>query len=163
MQTLSSMDYFNPVKTQTWANGRHQVRCLKVIQETHDVKTFCFDMAQPMLFFFKPGQFITLELAIGTEKVMRSYTISSAPSIPYSFSVTVKRVAGGQVSNWLHDNLQSGDLLTVHGPVGQFNCMDFPAEKVLLLSGGVGITPVMSMARWLFNTNAGVDMAFDRY
>jgi len=154
------MDYFNPVKTQTWANGRHQVRCLKIIQETHDVKTFCFDMAVPMLFFFKPGQFITLELILDGERVMRAYTISSAPSIPYSFSVTVKRVPGGQVSNWLHDRLQVGDSLVVQGPAGQFNCMDYPAQKVLLLSGGVGITPVMSMARWFFNTNAEVDMAF---
>ncbi len=160
MQNVMGSEYFNPVNTQTWANGRHQVRCLKVIQETHDVKTFCFGMQQPVLFFFKPGQFVTLELAIDNEQVMRSYTISSAPSIPYSFSITVKRVPGGKVSNWLHDNLNAGDSLTVHGPVGQFNCSDFPAEKVLLLSGGVGITPVMSMARWFFNTNSDVDMAF---
>jgi ferredoxin-NADP reductase len=91
---------------------------------------------------------------------MRSYTISSSPSIPYSFSITVKRVAGGKVSNWLHDNLKSGDQIAVHGPVGQFNCMDFTSDKVLLLSGGVGITPVMSMARWWFDTDSDVDMVF---
>lgn len=152
--------FLNPVSTQTWANGRHLVRCVKVIQETWDVRTFCFMADQPLMFFFKPGQFVTLELEIDGEPVMRSYTISSSPSLPYSFSITVKRAPGGKVSNWLHDNLKAGDGLAVHGPVGLFNVIDFPAEKVLFLSGGVGITPVMSMARWLYDTNAAVDMCF---
>ena len=56
--------FLNPVTTQTWANGRHIVRCVKVIQETWDVRTFCFMADQPIMFFFKPGQFVTLELEI---------------------------------------------------------------------------------------------------
>lgn len=155
-----SSDNFIPVNTQTWVNGRHNVRCVKVIQETWDVRTFCFMSEQPVMYFFKPGQFVTLELEIDAKQVMRSYTISSSPSVPYSFSITVKRAPGGKVSNWLHDNMQEGDELAVHGPVGVFNCIDYPASKVLLLSGGVGITPMMSMARWFFDTNADVDMAF---
>ncbi|MNJ43987.1 NADH oxidoreductase hcr [compost metagenome] len=91
---------------------------------------------------------------------MRSYTLCSSPSQPYSFSLTIKRVPGGKVSNWLHDHLKAGDALVVHGPAGQFNVIDFPADKVLLLSGGVGITPVMSMARWLFDTHEPVDVVF---
>ena len=160
MSQFNTSDFINPMMTQTWRNGRHEVRCVKVIAETHDVTTFTFGMSEPVLFFFKPGQFVTLELEIEGQRVMRSYTISSSPSIPYSFSITVKRVEGGQVSNWLHDNLKSGDQIAVHGPVGQFNCMDFSADKVLLLSGGVGITPVMSMARWWFDTDSEVDMVF---
>ena len=144
---MTTNDFLNPVTTQTWSNGRHMVRCVKVIQETWDVRTFCFMADQPVLYFFKPGQFVTLELEIDGQPVMRSYTISSSPSVPYSFSITIKRVPGGKVSNWLHDNLNEGDELPVHGPVGLFNAIDFPAEKVLYLSGGVGITPVMSMAR----------------
>jgi glycine betaine monooxygenase B len=152
--------FMNPISTQTWTNGRHAVRCVKVIQETWDVRTFCFAAVTPVVFFFKPGQFVTLELEIDREQVMRSYTISSSPSVPYSFSITVKRVPGGRISNWLHDTLKKGDEIVVHGPVGNFNCIDFPAEKVLLLSGGVGITPLMSMARWCFDTNSEVDMVF---
>ncbi len=159
-ETTMTMNYFNPVTTQTWTNGRHRVRCVKVIQETWDVRTFCFMAEQPVLFFFKPGQFVTLELEIDGEPIMRSYTISSSPSIPYSFSITVKRLPDGRVSNWLHDNLKVGDELAVHGPVGDFNVIDYPAEKVLFLSGGVGITPLMSMTRWFFDTNANVDVDF---
>ena len=153
-------DSFVPVTTHTWSNGRHVVRCVKAIQETSDVKTYCFMAEQPIMFFFKPGQFVTLELEINGEQVFRSYTISSSPSVPYSFSITVKRVPGGLVSNWLHDNLVEGTVLAVHGPAGAFNSIDFPATKVLMLSGGVGITPVMSMARWAYDTNADVDMVF---
>lgn len=115
---------------------------------------------QPIMFFFKPGQFVTLELEIEGKPVMRSYTISSSPSVPYSFSITVKRVPGGLVSNFLHDTMHEGAELPVHGPVGLFNAIDFPAQKVLYLSGGVGITPVMSMARWFYDTNGNVDMVF---
>jgi len=153
-------DSFIPVNTQTWVNGRHNVRCVKVIHETWDVRTFCFMSEQPVMYFFKPGQFVTLELEIEGQMVMRSYTISSSPSVPYSFSITVKKDPNGQVSSWLHENLKEGDELAVHGPVGLFNCIDFPARKVLLLSGGVGITPMMSMARWWFDTNADVDITF---
>ena len=76
-----SNDFLNPVTTQTWSNGRHLVRCVKVIQETWDVRTFCFMADQPILFFFKPGQFVTLELEIDGQPIMRSYTISSSPSV----------------------------------------------------------------------------------
>ncbi|MBP5090620.1 glycine-betaine demethylase subunit GbcB, partial [Pseudomonas chlororaphis] len=155
-----SNNFLNPVTTQTWANGRHIVRCVKVIQETWDVRTFCFMADQPIMFFFKPGQFVTLELEIEGQPIMRSYTISSSPSVPYSFSVTIKRVPGGKVSNWLHDTLHEGQELAVHGPVGLFNAIDFPSPKILYLSGGVGITPVMSMARWFYDTNGNVDMVF---
>lgn len=160
MNEFNASDFMNPMKTQTWSNGRHLVRCVRIIPETRDVTTFTFSMNQPVLFFFKPGQFVTLELEINGERIMRPYTISSSPSIPYSFSITVKRVPGGLVSNWLHYKLKSGDQIAIHGPVGQFNCLDFSAEKVLLLSGGVGITPIMSMARWWFNTDSEVDIVF---
>ncbi|WP_304621809.1 hybrid-cluster NAD(P)-dependent oxidoreductase [Pantoea sp. M_9] len=158
--TVLNTNAFEPVTTQTWTNGRHAVRCVKVIQETWDVKTFCFMAEQPVMFFFKPGQFVTLELTIEDQTVFRSYTISSSPSVPYSFSITVKQVPGGVVSNWLHANMREGMDLAVHGPVGQFNCIDYPGDKALFLSGGVGITPMMSMARWYFDTNADVDMVF---
>ena len=88
--TVQSHSYLHDINTKTWSNGRHMVRCVKVIEETADVKTFRFMAEQPVMFFFKPGQFVTLELEIETQQVMRSYTISSSPSVPYSFSVTIK-------------------------------------------------------------------------
>lgn len=158
--SIPNSDAFQPVQTQTWVNGRHVMRCVRVIDETWDVKTFVFAAEQPLMFFFKPGQFVTLELEIEGEQVMRSYTISSSPSVPYSFSLTIKKLPGGQVSSWMHDHMHQGDELVVHGPVGRFNVIDYPSDKYLFLSGGVGITPLMSMARWLFDTNNDADMVF---
>ena len=158
--TATATDSFQPVNTQTWVNGRHVMRCVRVIEETWDVKTFCFMAEAPLMFFFKPGQFVTLELEIDGQQVMRSYTISSSPSVPYSFSLSIKKLPGGLVSSWLHDNMQVGSELVVHGPVGRFNVIDYPADKYLMLSGGVGITPLMSMARWLFDTASDADVVF---
>ena len=86
------LDAFAPISTQTWSNGRHKVRCVKVIEETWDVRTFCFMADQPVIFFFKPGQFVTLELEIEAEQVFRSSTIASWPSVPDRFPLTATRI-----------------------------------------------------------------------
>ncbi|MCX4026743.1 hybrid-cluster NAD(P)-dependent oxidoreductase [Endozoicomonas sp. SM1973] len=153
--------FANPATSDVWQPGSTlNVRCVAVIPETHDVMSFWFQADKPMLFHFKPGQFVTLNLTINGKPVQRCYTIVTAPSRPYCFAIAVKRVPNGYVSNWLHDNLSVGDTLDIQGPAGIFTSIDYSAEKVLLLSGGVGITPVMSMARWWADTMANVDMVF---
>ena len=144
-----------------WGRGKIQLICNKIINETHDVKTFCFISAdKPVMFSYKPGQFISLELFIDGKKVIRSYSISSSPSRSFYVSVTVKRVHNGLVSNWLHDNLKVGDKINANGPFGKFNCFDNPAEKMLLISGGSGITPMMSILRWVCDTGSRADIIF---
>ncbi len=130
--------------------------CRQVRQETHDVRTFVFSGRQPCLFRFMPGQFLTLELPIGGEIVNRCYTISASAARPYRLSITVKRQPGGVISNWLHDNLKPGDEIRALGPLGDFTPAPSAAPKWLLLSGGSGVTPLMSMAR------TSVDLADDR-
>ena len=143
-----------------WKRGRTPVHCIAVIPETQDVNTFVFQALIPVLFAYKPGQFVTLELPIEGKTVRRSYTISSSPSRPHTISITVKRVPGGLVSNWLHDNMQVGFQLALSGPHGEFTCFDAPAEKLLLISAGSGITPVMSMLRWLVDTSTNANIVF---
>jgi ferredoxin-NADP reductase len=121
--------------------------CCHVRQETHDVKSFFFRAPDERSFVFEPGQFITLELEIDGEAVNRCYTISSPPTRPHTISITVKRVPGGKVSNWLHDNLEVGGMIRVLGPSGEFTCAKHPARKYLFLSAGSGVTPLMSMSR----------------
>ncbi|HVW53396.1 MAG TPA: hybrid-cluster NAD(P)-dependent oxidoreductase [Trinickia sp.] len=121
--------------------------CCQVRQETHDVKSFFFMSREGRTFSFEPGQFITLELEIDGETINRCYTISSAPTRPHTISITVKRVPGGKVSNWLHENLRAGDAVRVLGPAGEFTCARHRAGKYLFLSAGSGITPLMSMSR----------------
>lgn len=140
-----------------WKEGTVQLRVADIIEETHDTKTFRLVGLTPLLFSFKPGQFVTLKLPIGGKEVARSYSISSSPSRPHCLELTVKRVPGGLVSNWLCDNVKLGDTLSARGPAGKFSCFNFPSKKVLFIGGGSGITPVMSMLRWIVDTAADVD------
>ena len=152
-----------------WTQDRLTVRCVGIIDQTHDVKTWRFAANPTVLFDYKPGQFVTLHLNINGLLVDRSYTISSTPSRPHTLEITVKRVRTpadlldtppGLVSNWLHDNLQVGSEIEVSSPMGDFTCVDRPARKILLISAGSGITPMMSMSRWAYDSAADVDITF---
>lgn len=134
--------------------------CRAVRQETTDVKTFVLTAPEPRRFDFLPGQFVTFEMEIGGQTLFRSYTIASAPTRPFALEVTVKRVPGGPVSNWLHDNLAPGASLKATLPMGEFTCVHAPAPKYLFLSGGSGITPLMSMTRTLTDLGEGRDIVF---
>ncbi|CAG4911286.1 FAD-binding oxidoreductase [Paraburkholderia gardini] len=134
--------------------------CCQVRQETHDVKSFFFRAPSGRAFVFEPGQFITLELEIDGEPVNRCYTISSPPTRPHTISITTKRVPGGKVSNWLHDNLHVGMQVRVLGPSGEFTCARHPARKYLYLSAGSGITPLMSMSRAHHELGEDSDIVF---
>lgn len=138
-----------------WQKGRSQMTCTAITQETADVKSFRLEQDEGTLFLFKPGDSIVLEFTARGKRVFRNYTIASSPSRPHAIELTIKRDPKGLVSRWMHDNLRVGDQLSVTGPVGVFNCIDIPAEKMLMLSGGSGITPVMSMSRWLCDTTRG--------
>lgn len=160
-----------PVLEQTdcdrW-NGRDLiVKCVRIFDETPDVKTFSFVCDPPILFDYQPGQFITLDLEIDGKSVSRSYSISSSPSRPHTLEITVKRLPAvapefspGLVSNWLHDNLIIGQEIQIAGPHGDFSILAQPSDKVLFLSAGSGITPMMSMSRWIFDRGTDRDVIF---
>lgn len=150
------------------------LQCIQVVQETHDVKTFVFNALQARTFVYRPGQFITLDVPAGPggSVVQRSYTLSSSPSRPQRVSISVKRVRGGPVSNWLHDHLKPGMTIGVTGPAGDFSCVPESAvswqagvqacagQRYLFISGGSGITPVMSMLRTMVDMAVDADIVF---
>jgi ferredoxin-NADP reductase len=134
--------------------------CRQVQDVTHDVKTFLFESAQPALFQHEPGQFVTLQLLIDGRAVSRCYTISTPPTRPHLLGITVKRQPGGLVSNWLHDTLVPGQRISAEGPFGVFTIAHHQSAKYLFLSGGSGITPVMSMMRTLYDLGSYADVVF---
>ncbi|MGI2055729.1 FAD-binding oxidoreductase [Shewanella baltica] len=152
----------SPVDAEPARNGPalSELVCIERWNETVDVVSFRFQAGEPMKFDYKPGQFMTFVLEINGEQVCRSYTLSSSPSRPYSLMVTIKRVAGGLVSNYLIDHLQPGQRVRVLPPTGQFNLVDIHATKYLFLSAGCGITPMYSMSRYLTDTQIDADIAF---
>lgn len=140
-----------------WTEGDIQLKVADIIEETDDVKTFRLVGPSPVLFSFKPGQFVTIKPVINGREVRRSYTISSSPSRPHCLEITIKRTPDGLVSTWMHEHVKLGDLLSVHGPSGMFSCFNYPSAKMLFIGAGSGITPVMSMLRWIVDTAADVD------
>jgi ferredoxin-NADP reductase len=106
-----------------------------------------------------PGQFLTFAFPVGGSTVHRCYTIATPPTRPDLVGITVKRVPGGPVSNWLHDgNLKPGDVVRASGPMGDFSSWLGGGQKWLFLAGGVGVTPLMSMARAAFDLGQDPDL-----
>lgn len=128
----------------------------RVIEETADARTFAL-APQEGNFAYRAGQFCTFRVRIDGEELLRSYSMSSAPEIDAELAVTVRRVPGGRVSNWLIDNLSKGDEVELTEPHGVF-CLRPDAEvPVLGFCGGSGITPVISIAKSaLVSTNRRV-------
>lgn len=148
--------------TPVWSDASDggKLICCAIRQETHDVKSFFFRNPDGAPFRFLPGQFLTFFFEIDSVPLQRCYTISSPPTRPDTLSITVKRTPGGAVSNWLHDRLRLGDALRALGPSGEFTCALQPADKYLFLTGGSGITPLMSMARCFDDLQEDPDLVF---
>ncbi|MGB5703388.1 MAG: ferredoxin reductase [Polyangiales bacterium] len=138
--------------------GELRARVVEVIEETEDTRTF---VLRPNAAWrgHRAGQYTSVELEIDGVRVRRCYSISSAPGDAL-VSVTVKRVPDGRVSTWLHENVQAGQVLRLGAPSGDFVLGSQTPGKLLLLSGGSGITPVMSMLRDLAMSEGIVDLVF---
>lgn len=119
-----------------------QVPVLATIDETPDIKTI--RVSRPPEFDFEAGQFLTLRVQVDGTPLARCYSISSPPAASGYLEISIKRQ--GVVSNALHAIAKPGSLLSVRAPNGRFV---YPADDrpLLLLAGGVGITPLMSMLR----------------
>ncbi len=134
-------------------HGYHQLRVKEVVHETHDASSFVLDVPPELAetFHYQPGQFCTFRVQVDGEEQLRSYSMSSAPATDTDLTVTVKRVQGGVVSNYVLDHVSAGDVLELTKPAGVF-CPRDSARVVVGLCGGSGITPVMSIAKHVLNT-----------
>ncbi|MBX9622604.1 MAG: 2Fe-2S iron-sulfur cluster binding domain-containing protein [Gemmataceae bacterium] len=138
-----------PERPTTRWSGR--LRVARVFRETPDVKTYRLmnPLGGVLPFDFLPGQFLTLTVVADGKPVRRAYTIASSPTQHDYVEVTVKHEAGGVVSGHLHDRVHEGDLLDCSGPTGSFVFTGRECKCILLIGGGVGITPMMSVVRYL--------------
>lgn len=118
---------------------------VRVIRETADSRTFVLAPAQGSL-PYRAGQFCTFRVTVGGAELLRSYSMSSAPESDGELMLTVKRVPGGQVSNWLIDTVTEGDQVEITEARGVF-CLRPTQAPLLGFSAGSGITPIMSLAK----------------
>ena len=144
---VSAAESFMDLPT-TWT-GRLQVA--RIFQETPLVKTLRMVATdrRRLPFTFKPGQFVTLALPVGGKNIRRTYTVSSPPTRTSYIEITVKRE--GEASVYLHDQVHEGDLLDIQALSGSFTFTGAESDGVVLIAGGVGVTPMMSVLRSLLD------------
>lgn len=129
------------------------VKVLKVIEETEDVKTFVLgpnlEKGTEKLANFQPGQYVSAKVKIDDGIYSRPYSISCSPKrtlINNEYTITIKKTPNGIVSNYFYDEVEEGFTFSISAPAGTFYYQPLrDMSHVLLLAGGSGITPFMSM------------------
>ena len=142
-----------------WSDAE-PLECAMIVPESADTASFTFRAPSGAWFDYQPGQFITLDLPVPGGNVQRTYTISSSPSRPLSISITVKAQPGSIGTRWMLDHLKPGMQLRAYGPSGIFSSHRHPAAKYLFISAGSGITPMMSMTTWAWDSGQMPDIVF---
>ncbi|MBZ9713592.1 NO-inducible flavohemoprotein [Deinococcus multiflagellatus] len=150
--------------------GFKSFRVVRKVQESRLIASLELEPAddQPLP-PFQPGQYLSLNLQVPgqTTRQIRQYSLVSAPN-GRSYTIAVKRelapahdplVPGGLISNALHDHVQEGDELLVHMPAGDF-VLQPSARPAVLISGGVGITPMLGMLRALVAAGSARPVVF---
>ncbi|MFN0204930.1 MAG: ferredoxin reductase [Planctomycetota bacterium] len=127
---------------------RAELKVIDIWNETFDTKTFRFAAPAQGLPAFLPGQFYALEVKSpdGTW-IRRSYSIASSPRERAHFDLTIKFLEGGAATGVLFKHLNIGDVVRASGPFGEFVLDD--TKPAIFIAGGVGVTPMMSMLRYL--------------
>ncbi|MFB2864464.1 MOSC N-terminal beta barrel domain-containing protein [Aeromonas sp. MdU4] len=130
------------------APKKRELVCVAREPLARDLETFWFEAAdgEPLPDYL-PGQHLPISLDINNERIQRCYTLSSTPELPERCSISVKKVGGGRISHWLHQQMQVGDRLLAATPTGEFHLGS--ERSLLLLSAGSGVTPMLSIARTL--------------
>ncbi len=133
--------------------GPHELRVARVIEETQDARSFVLEVPPELRerFAYRAGQYLTFEVPLGEETLMRCYSLASSPDRGEAHKVTVKRVDGGRGSNWFHDHVEAGSVLRVMAPLGRF-VLHGESVPLLFFAGGSGITPVISLIKSALET-----------
>ncbi|MDU7199088.1 NADH oxidoreductase [Phytobacter diazotrophicus] len=139
-----------PTPQCPWRMQVHHIQ-----QETPDVWTLsllCHDY-----YPYRAGQYALVSIRNSAEQ-MRAYTISSTPGVSEYITLTIRRLDGGLGSEWLTRDVKRGDYLWLSDAQGEFTCDNKTSDKLLLLAAGCGVTPIMSMRRWLAKYRPQVDV-----
>ena len=132
-----------PASRPPAVKGFVPVPVLAVHEETESIRTF--RLSRPDGFDFKAGQFLTVKVQAEGRALTRCYSISSAPEAPGYLEISVKRQ--GPVSSLLHATLRPGVTLAIGRPAGPFVYPQADDRPIVLVAGGIGITPLLSMLR----------------
>ncbi len=129
-------------------HGFHPLRVDRVVRETPEAVSAVLEVPSDLsdTFVYRSGQFCNVRVQIDDRPEMRCYSMSSSPALGEAMAVTVKRVPGGIVSNWINDHLRAGDTLDLAPPTGFFQLTD-TSDDLVAFAAGSGITPVFSLLK----------------
>jgi cytochrome-b5 reductase len=134
------------VRIKTKAPAPYRLTAIE--SDTHDTKTFRFELPGDATLDMLPGDFLYVHATIEGKVIKRAYTPSSLPGVTGFFDLTVKRYESGIVSKHLH-NQRIGDSVLMSGPNPGGHWIDGMATRVGFIAGGTGITPMISIIRWI--------------
>jgi 3-ketosteroid 9alpha-monooxygenase subunit B len=136
-------------------HGFHPLRIRRVVRETAEAASFVLDVPADLraAFRYEAGQFLTFRVRLDGDVHHRCYSMSSSPAVDDELQVTVKRVPGGRVSNWMIDSLGPGDVVEASVPAGVF-CLAPGDGEIVAFSAGSGITPVFSVVKSVLATSS---------
>ncbi len=133
------------------SQGFFPLKVSKTVKETADATTFYFEIPENLSseFAYTAGQYLTFEAEIAGEKVRRSYSLCTYAGVDSQPAVTVKKVEGGKMSNYMNSQISEGDIMQVMPPLGKFTVTPelSVAKNYVLFAGGSGITPVLGIAK----------------
>ncbi|RIV27688.1 oxidoreductase [Fibrisoma montanum] len=128
------------------------LRITEIKSETLDARSYWLEPVDGRPVSYRAGQFLTLIIEHGGHEVRRSYSLSSAPGVDQQLRLTIKRITNGEISRYLLDTLEVGDVLTCLPPAGRFTLDPDHSGDVLLLGAGSGITPLFSILKHTLQT-----------
>ena len=131
-----------------------EAKLVRIRQETPTVKSFLFDL-QGEEMDFKPGQWVDLYVDIGPSVEVGGYSITSTPLQRGAFELAIKKLPWGAPAIYLHEHAREGELFIVRGGSGNFVLDPEWPGPIVFIAGGIGITPIISMLRYLDQTNDG--------
>jgi ferredoxin-NADP reductase len=130
--------------------GWMNMQVVRIVEETHDCKTFFLQDADDGSYQFDyfAGQYLTFRFdSLSKPPAVRSYTLSSCPREKNEIAITVKKIEQGFVSDYFCDDLQVGSILRARGPIGKFVFAPDFNEHLVMVAGGSGITPFYSISK----------------
>jgi sulfoxide reductase heme-binding subunit YedZ len=139
------------------STSTRRMRLSSIRRQTKDTVTLRFLLSGRKSLGARPGQFLTFDWVVDGRKLPRSYSISSSPLRTDYVEVTVKQQ--GMVSSFLSRDAKEGLTVEVHGPFGQFYFDEKQHRSIVLFAGGSGITPIMSILRYIEDTAADTEIA----
>lgn len=144
-----------PVPSCPWRMQVHHIQ-----QETADVWTLSLLCHE--YYPYQAGQYALVSIHHSSE-ILRAYSLSSTPGVSEYITLTIRRIDNGIASQWLTQEVKRGDYLWLSDAMGDFTCEDKTTDQFLMLAAGCGITPLMSMRRWLarYRPQADVQMIFN--